>query len=140
MRRDELSTKVQQLAFEFFFGFSRFEFALKENGYLENHKEGAPAKPGWSEFEREFQDDYELSGAGGRLLELAPERQVVTAHSGLKFIPEMFSISVLPVIAVKSARQCQSWQNASFTLCSVKLSPSVANFVYFTVCDVGSSP
>lgn len=90
MHRDELSNEVERLAFSFFFGFSRFEFSLKENGYLENHREGAQAKPGWSEFERKFQDNYELSAMGGRLLELAPERQVVTSHSGLKFVPETF--------------------------------------------------
>lgn len=94
MHLDDLSTKVQQLAFEFFFGFSRFEFALKENGYLEILKEGAAAKAGWSVFEQKFQNDYELSDLAVRLLELAPERQVVTAHGGLKFVHETLGDNV----------------------------------------------
>lgn len=90
MRRDELTTDVERLAFEFFFGFSRFEFALKENGYLERQNEGAQAKAGWSKFEGEFQEEYAISAAGSRLLELAPQRQVVAANGGLRFTPDTF--------------------------------------------------
>jgi len=44
MRREEVNEKVSALAFEFFFWFSRFEFALKENGYLKVHRIGATAE------------------------------------------------------------------------------------------------
>jgi len=37
MRREDVSDQLSNLAFEFFFWFSRFEFALKENRYLSSH-------------------------------------------------------------------------------------------------------
>jgi hypothetical protein len=94
MHHDEAANVVEQLAFKFFLRFSRFEFALKETGYLKNHTEGRPAEPGWAQFEQNFKDGYVLENAGARLLELAPQRQVVAAHSRLKFVPETFAENV----------------------------------------------
>lgn len=90
MNREQLTSEVEHLAFDFFFRFSRFEFALKENRYLEDEREGRQAKPGWSKFERKFEGDYVLSDAGRRLISLSPQRQVVAAQSALKFVPESF--------------------------------------------------
>lgn len=94
MRHDGAAIAVEQLAFKFFLRFARFEFALKETGYLKNHTEGRPAEPGWAQFEQSFEEDYVLKGAGVKLLELAPQRQVVAAHSTLKFVPETFAENV----------------------------------------------
>ena len=46
MQKDAVPVGLTALAFDFFYWFSRFEFALKENKYLENHSEGATALPG----------------------------------------------------------------------------------------------
>ncbi|USX27246.1 hypothetical protein NHH73_02795 [Oxalobacteraceae bacterium OTU3CINTB1] len=91
MNRDQLTAEVEHLAFEFFFRFSRFEFALKENCYLEDEREGRQAKPGWSKFEKRFEEHYVLSDAGKHIIELSPQRQVVAAHRALKFVPESFN-------------------------------------------------
>lgn len=90
MNRDQLTAEVEHLAFEFFFRFSRFEFAMKANCYLEDEREGRQAKPGWSKFERKFEADYVLSDAGEHLIKLCPQRQVVAANKALKFVPEAF--------------------------------------------------
>ncbi|PLK48298.1 hypothetical protein [Uliginosibacterium sp. TH139] len=50
MQKDTVPAELTALAFDFFYWFSRFEFALKENKYLKNHAEGATALPGWDEF------------------------------------------------------------------------------------------
>ena len=90
MNRDRLTAEVEHLALDFFFSFSRFEFALKENRYLEDEREGRQAKPGWSKFERKFEGNYVLSDAGIRLIELSPQRQIVGAQCALKFVSESF--------------------------------------------------
>ena len=74
MNRDQLTSEVEHLAFDFFFRFARFELTLKENRYLDDEREGRQAKPGWSKFERKFEAEYVLSNAGKRLIELSPQR------------------------------------------------------------------
>jgi hypothetical protein len=34
MKRENINSNLTAIAFEFFYSFSRFEFCLKENGYL----------------------------------------------------------------------------------------------------------
>lgn len=45
MRYDELSEELKSVSFEFFYWFSRFEFVLKENGFLKSEAPGAKAEP-----------------------------------------------------------------------------------------------
>ena len=61
--------------FEFFYWFSRFEFALKENEYL---KEGpySAALPDWETFRDKHSEEYVLSEEAKRLLYAPPQRQV----------------------------------------------------------------
>ena len=59
MQRDHVPSDITAFAFEFFFWFSRFEFALKENAYLESHSPGAKADPGWREFVKKHEARYE---------------------------------------------------------------------------------
>ena len=50
MRRSDISKNLSDCAFDFFFWFSRFEFALKESGYLKSRERGATAEPGCDKF------------------------------------------------------------------------------------------
>jgi hypothetical protein len=49
----ELNTD-QNTVMEFFVVFSRFEFALKKAGYLNNGKDDRRAEPNWLEFETKY--------------------------------------------------------------------------------------
>lgn len=84
MRYDDVSDPLAKLAFGFFFWFSRFESALKENGYLKSHKVDTKAEACWSAFEKAHQNAYVLGPVGQALIDLAPQRQIVTA-TGLGF-------------------------------------------------------
>lgn len=64
-------------AFEFFYGFARLEFALKENGYLKSVKPGIAAEPGWDKFIRRHSDTYTMSETSRRLADRAPRVQTV---------------------------------------------------------------
>lgn len=41
LRKDDIAGELTQLAFDYFYWFSRFEFCLKENGFLRNKEPGA---------------------------------------------------------------------------------------------------
>jgi hypothetical protein len=68
---------LRPLAFEFFYWFSRFEFALKANRILKNEEVGATAEPGWTKFIRAFEHDYKISETGKKQVEANPRRQMV---------------------------------------------------------------
>jgi len=91
MQRSEITDDLANLAFDFFYSFSRFEFALKECGYLESKKPGAKAKPAWSDFVKKWQDQYSISETGRALLAENPETQVVLASGGLDFVAVNFA-------------------------------------------------
>lgn len=84
IRHDNIDADLQALAFDFFYWFSRFEFALKEAGHLRCRKPGSPAEPCWKTFVERHEADYRLSAQAVRLIEEAPKRQIVTDH-GLDF-------------------------------------------------------
>jgi hypothetical protein len=50
MRHDDIPDDLKRLAFNFFYWFSRFEFALKEARCLKSADEGAKAEVGWDLF------------------------------------------------------------------------------------------
>ena len=83
MQKDAVSAPLTTLAFDFFYWFSRFEFALKENKYLQNHVVGATALPGWNEFIKAFSASYKVTAEAQALLDAKPEQQVVEAHDEL---------------------------------------------------------
>ncbi|MBL8598902.1 MAG: hypothetical protein JNL14_14300 [Devosia sp.] len=85
MQRDTISASLREIAFDFFYWFSRFEFALKENGYLRNRKEGAAAEPGWDEFIKAHEGDYALTSAAKALIAEEPQRQTIDAHEQPEF-------------------------------------------------------
>lgn len=80
MRREQIPVDLRTLAFEFFYWFSRFEFALKANRLLKSEEVGAKAEPDWWKFIRAFEGDYKISTAGQKLVAANPRRQLVGEH------------------------------------------------------------
>jgi hypothetical protein len=87
MRKKDVTISLSSLAFDYFYWFSRFEFALKENGYLNSHVPGAKAEPGWREFVDRWASTYVVSTEAGILLAEPPERQIVVANDQLDWRP-----------------------------------------------------
>lgn len=79
MRHDEIPNDLRPLVYDFFFWFSRFEYALKEARILKNPESGANAEPGWTRFINERKDSYQIGSAGKVLIAANPQRQIVTA-------------------------------------------------------------
>ncbi|MEM5403790.1 hypothetical protein [Paraburkholderia unamae] len=77
--------ELSELAFEFFYCFSRFEFALKENGYLKSKVVGAKAEPSWDEFNVKWRGRYDVSEAAEQLLAAPPLRQVIGRNATLEW-------------------------------------------------------
>jgi hypothetical protein len=84
MRHDEIPDELRPLVYDFFFWFSRFEYALKEARMLKNLVPGDKAEPGWDRFIKEYKDQYQISEAGKALIAANPQRQIVT-ETGLDF-------------------------------------------------------
>jgi hypothetical protein len=87
MRKEDVTANLSSLAFDFFYWFSRFEFALKENGYLKSHVPGEKAEPGWQEFSEKWAPKYVVSTEAALLLAKPPERQVVVGSDKLDWKP-----------------------------------------------------
>lgn len=77
MRREEIDQDLRALAFDFFYWFSRFEFALKERRFLKNETIGARAEPDWDKFVKAHRAAYVLSHAARALIAEKPRRQIV---------------------------------------------------------------
>lgn len=84
MRHDDIPDDLKRLAFDFFYWFSRFEFALKEARCLKSTEEGAKAEVSWDRFIEKHRDAYQLTPAGQALIAAKPQRQIVGA-TGLAF-------------------------------------------------------
>ncbi|WP_286799236.1 hypothetical protein [Pandoraea sp. 64-18] len=67
IHRDDIDDVMKNLAFDFFYRFSRFEFALKENGKVKAGRRGV-AEPDWTAFIEEHETTYQLSERGKELL------------------------------------------------------------------------
>lgn len=92
MRHEQIPDDLRPLAFEFFYWFSRFEFALKANRFLKSEQVGARAEPDWTKFIRAFEEGYKISAAGQKLIVANPRRQLIGAH-GLEFADLSFQAS-----------------------------------------------
>ncbi len=77
VRLDKIDDDLKDISFKFFYWFSRFEFALKENDYLKDNTVGAKAEPNWEKFKNMFKDEYTASAEAIRLIDLHPKRQFV---------------------------------------------------------------
>ena len=87
MRREDVANDLSALAFDFFFWFSRFEFALKENGYLKWRDVGKRAEPGWEAFIEQWHSQYVASAEAKALQDAKPERQIVALNDELAWTP-----------------------------------------------------
>lgn len=83
MRKEDVTSDLSSLAFNFFYWFSRFEFALKENAYLKSHDIGAKAEAGWDDFVMMWGDQYAASDEALSLLKASPESQFIAANDQL---------------------------------------------------------
>lgn len=77
MRHDDIPDDLKRLAFDFFYWFSRFEFALKEARCLKSTEEGAKAEVSWDLVIKKYRDTYHLIPAGQALIDAKPQRQIV---------------------------------------------------------------
>jgi hypothetical protein len=84
MIKDRIDGCLKDVSFDFFYWFSRFEFALKENGCLKDRSPGSKAEPSW---ERLKIEGYTASREACRLVEMHPKRQYVTEGGGLRWEP-----------------------------------------------------
>jgi hypothetical protein len=88
MRLDEIDQDLRDLAFNFFYWFSRFEFVLKERHFLKNDTIGARADPSWDKFAKAYRESYKLTSAGQALLDERPKRQIVAVPElGFEDVP-----------------------------------------------------
>ena len=85
MRQEDIGQNLAKIAFDFFYWFSRFEFALKENRRLKNIAIGVKAEPGWDKFINEWSDQYSASDEAKALIAASPRRQVVAASGELEW-------------------------------------------------------
>lgn len=108
MQHDTVDTSLSQQAYEFFFWFSRFEAALKENGYLQSERPGDRAEPGWQRFVQKWEHQYVPSTEALRLVALAPAKQVVGANKSLTWaqtaVPQGASQLAASVLMLKTVR------------------------------------
>lgn len=72
----DIPDDLRELCIEYFFMFSRFEYALKENGYLKTSKY-KNAQPSWKKFVAEYGPIYVLSDEARKLLNNPPNRHIV---------------------------------------------------------------
>ena len=79
MRHDEIPDDLRPLIYDFFFWFSRFEYALKEARILKSAEPGVNAEPDWTRFINERKDSYKIGAVGEALIAANPQRQIVTA-------------------------------------------------------------
>ncbi|MBO2582758.1 hypothetical protein [Shewanella algae] len=85
MRKEDIQSDLKNLAFDFFYWFSRFEFALKENKFLKREGDGENAEPGWDTFVERYNQTFQHSEQTMRLLELSPKRQKVGPNLDLEW-------------------------------------------------------
>lgn len=85
MRKDEIDIRLQHIAFEFFYKFSRFEFALKANGYLQKTTVGKTALPSWKKFANQWYREYVATDEAKQLVDAKPKLQVIAENGELRW-------------------------------------------------------
>lgn len=85
MRKEDINNELKDLAFDFFYWFSRFEFSLKENKLLKRYGVGDNAEPGWDKFVEKYKRTFRQTDESRMLLELNPKRQKVGENSDLEW-------------------------------------------------------
>jgi len=77
IRGENIDQDFRNLIFDFFYWFSRFEYALKERRYLISHVVGQKVEPSWREFWEAHEGNYIPSSSARTLLDAKPKRQIV---------------------------------------------------------------
>ena len=72
----DIPDDLRELCMEFFFMFSRFEYALKENGFHKKSKY-KNAEPNWKQFLKKYRSIYAPSDEARNLMNNPPERHIV---------------------------------------------------------------
>lgn len=80
MRKNDIDELLKNQAFDFFYWFSRFEFALKENHILKREDIGENAEPGWEAFVDRYAEKFDHTPETSKLIELNPKRQKIGEH------------------------------------------------------------
>lgn len=83
MQLCNVTDELQRSAFEFFFHFSRFEYALKANGFFKNWAACSNAEADWNAFVEKFKKDYSPCADALTLIKLAPKKQIVIDNDEL---------------------------------------------------------
>lgn len=86
MRHEDIDEDLNKLVFEFFYRFSRFESALKEQGYLRDRRPLSNAEPDWNAFADKLGADYEPNADACELIEAKPKKQIVMDNCTLGFV------------------------------------------------------
>lgn len=87
MQREEIGAELKDVAFDYFYWYSRFEFALKEHHFLKDEQAGAKAEASWKKFQEKHSGGYNVSNEARRLIKLHPKRQIVLERGGLDWRP-----------------------------------------------------
>ena len=85
MKREDINEEMKNRAFEFFFRYTRFEYALIANGFLWDLTPGARARPNWRAFVADHHREYRPSNCARQLVDANPEREVVGADGGISW-------------------------------------------------------
>jgi len=76
---DKLDNEILKYSLEYLYWFSRFEYTLKENDYLQHYEsteDMISAKPNWKKFRLEYEKKYSLSENAKELISLSPKKQI----------------------------------------------------------------
>ena len=83
MQRSDATPEADATALDFLYRFSRFEYALKQHGYLKSTDTGKKAEPNWDLFVKRNRNKYAPSPAALALIRARPHQQVVAANARL---------------------------------------------------------
>ncbi len=107
MSYDNIHDELQKLTFDYFYWFSRFEFALKENRKIYAGCRNS-ALADWNEFAKEYEKHYRLDDSAKKLLENPPKYQVVENNNYYKWEPVSFDCNLSDlsriIIIIKTIR------------------------------------
>lgn len=108
MIRSDITPTFERTAFDFMYAFARFEFCLKEAGYLKSDKPGKKAEPNWDKFVRSNRARYQLSEHANALLKADPQQQFSTSKGTLAwreidFDPNEFELQIV-VLLLRATR------------------------------------
>ena len=83
----EIDNELKELAFNFFYKYSRFEYSLKANGFCRADNKESKASADWQKFREQHEDRYHPTEEAFGLLADPPKVQVFK-DSRLSFVPE----------------------------------------------------